>query len=196
MKKIITLLIIYSLLFISLTPIKASESLSILIHIENAKDLYLIQLQEKTMKVQIISSSLYLPIPALKEERAMIKEVNFKNNYASLLTTINKAFNKKIQYYVSLDMPALLKHLNLKNNSYDYQSLDSLCKVSKTILAHLNIPTLIDYQSYIDTNLGYQQLYDLYKYFKKDDFTTKYYSLQYFVVNKKYLLLNKDFYRC
>lgn len=196
MKKIILLCLSF-VLFVSLfsQPLTAKEDdTSILIRIEGAKDLYLLKIKENTMNVYIIPEMLYLPIACLENQKSTLKGVDFSSSYDCLLTTINQALNQKVPYYANIKMEKLLSRLNLKKNTYDYKTLDSLCDTGKKIKENLDMGVLIDYQKYLKTNIDFDTIYKLYQFFQKDKIKINYFTQNYFVVNNKYFLITNDFY--
>lgn len=194
MKKIITILLTCTLLIgTQMIPIHASTKMQILVQIKNAKDLYLVSLQDKKVNVKSISMKSYLPIDGL-DKAYPLQDINFSKDYESLITTIEKAFHQSIDYYVILDMKTLLKDLEIPKSTYDYETLHSLTNTGKAILKEIDIATVIQYQKYIETNLGIKELYNLYDFFKSKDFTLSYYFPHYYEYKDTYLLLDTHFY--
>lgn len=193
MKKILLTIICICMLW---TPIKAEETIkqeSILISIKGAENLYLININDKTMKVKTISTNLYTKISCLDNEYSTLKSVDFTKSYPCLINTLAHCLNTKINHYVSVNMPAILKEIGLKENEYDYQTLDSLTSTAKKILKHFKLSMIIHYDDFIETDLNVNEIYELYQFFHKDKFSTKYYYLNYLVMNQRYYLLDARF---
>lgn len=193
MKKILLTIICICMLW---TPIKAEETIkqeSILISIKGAENLYLININDKTMKVKTISTNLYTKISCLDNEYSTLKSVDFTKSYPCLINTLAHYLNTKINHYVSVNMPAILKEIGLKENEYDYQTLDSLTSTAKKILKHFKLSMIIHYDDFIVTDLNVNEIYELYQFFHKDKFSTKYYYLNYLVMNQRYYLLDARF---
>lgn len=172
---------------------KKDDSIHILIQIEEAKDLYLLSIKDNTMKVQIISGKMYLPISCLNNDPSTINSVDFSNSYDCMINSLNKSLHLNIQYYANVKMKKLLKRLDLNKNTYDYKTLDSLCETGKKIKDKLSLSLVIDYQKYIDTNIDFETIYNLYKFFTKEKISIKYYTLSYFVINGKDIPMSTTF---
>ena len=193
MKKIIITLCFSMLILSNHNPIKANENPSILVHIKNASDCYLIEFDEEKMHVKIISNSLYLPIPALNNEAHMLKDVQFSSNYYSLVSSIQTFLETKIDVYASIDIKEILELLHLDPSMYDYKSLASLTKTASKIKHNLNLKTLLKYTDYIETNMDIETLYTIYKKCKNEKLNVSYYTLTYFISEKGYITFDKSF---
>ncbi|NBK97757.1 MAG: hypothetical protein EOM50_07020 [Erysipelotrichia bacterium] len=194
MKKTILSMIIFVLLLQSVfTPIHANDKIEILIAIKGDQYLYIVTLQDHTLQVKSVSSHLYTKISCLDNEYATLKSVDFTSSYPCLVNTLNQRLHTNIGYYVAIDMPALLNALHLKEDAYDYQSLHSLTNVAKQILDRFKLSLLIHYQDFVESDLDVNTMYELYCFFTKEKFTTKYYFLNYIVMNHQYYLLDASF---
>lgn len=169
------------------------DTKQILVHIKGADNLYLLNLNNKTMQVKTISSYLYTPISCLDNELSTLKSVDFTSSYTCLLNSIAHTFHTEIDNYVSIDMQKTLHAVGLKDDEYDYQTLESLTKTAKKILHNFKITMIANYTDYIETDLNVKDIYELYQFFSKDDFKTKYYYPNYLVFNQKYYLLDTRF---
>lgn len=193
MKKIlISLLLLVSSMY-TIDFVQASSSMDIIVQIQGANNLYLIQLDTNKVHVKSIANRLYTPLSCMKEPNTLAN-IDFTNDYDCLVDSLNNIFSESIDYYVSLDMKTLLQDLQIKETTYDYKTLSSLTKVGKEILNNISIKTIVQYQKYIKTNLGLKEMYDLYDFFSDKDFKVKYYYLHYFIHQNKYLLFDTHFY--
>lgn len=194
MKKILLPIITLCLLLNTLMlPIHAADTKQILVNIKGADNLYLISLKGKSMKVKTISNHLYTKISCLDNEYSTLKSVDFTNSYACLINSLNQSLHTTIDNYVIINMPAILKEVGLNENEYDYQSLASLTSVAKKILNKFKLSMIVHYKDFIETDLGVNDLYELYQFYHKEKFTTKYYYLNYIVMNDKYYLFDTSF---
>lgn len=194
MKKILLPIITLCLLLNTLMlPIHAADTKQILVNIKGADNLYLISLKGKSMKVKTISNHLYTKISCLDNEYSTLKSVDFTNSYACLINSLNQSLHTTIDNYVIINMPAILKEVGLNENEYDYQSLASLTSVAKKILNKFKLSMIVHYKDFIETDLGANDLYELYQFYHKEKFTTKYYYLNYIVMNDKYYLFDTSF---
>lgn len=196
MRKFLIPMITFCLLFTTLlVPLQAAQkdTKQILVNIKGAENLYLISLKGKTMKVKTISNQLYTKISCLDNEYSTLKSVDFTSSYTCLSNSMSKTLNTKIDNYVIINMPAILKEVGLNENEYDYQSLDSLTSVAKKILNNFKLSMIAHYSDFIETDLSVNDLYELYQFYHKEKFTTKYYYLNYIVMNDKFFLLDASF---
>lgn len=196
MRKTLVSMIAFCLLLTTLlVPLQAAEkdTKQILVNIKGAENLYLISLKDKTMKVKTISNQLYTKISCLDNEYSTLKSVDFTSSYTCLSNSMSKTLNTKIDNYVTINMSAILKEVGLNENEYDYQSLDSLTSVAKKILNNFKLSMITHYNDFIETDLSVNDLYELYQFYRKEKFTTKYYYLNYIVMNNKFYLLDASF---
>lgn len=196
MRKTLVSMIAFCLLLTTLlVPLQAAEkdTKQILVNIKGAENLYLISLKDKTMKVKTISNQLYTKISCLDNEYSTLKSVDFTSSYTCLSNSMSKTLNTKIDNYVTINMSAILKEVGLNENEYDYQSLDSLTSVAKKILNNFKLSMITHYNDFIETDLSVNDLYELYQFYRKEKFTTKYYYLNYIVMNDKFYLLDASF---
>lgn len=196
MRKTLVSMIAFCLLFTTLlVPLQAAQkdTKQILVNIKGAENLYLISLKGKTMKVKTISNQLYTKISCLDNEYSTLKSVDFTSSYTCLSNSMSKTLNTKIDNYVTINMSAILKEVGLNENEYDYQSLDSLTSVAKKILNNFKLSMITHYNDFIETDLSVNDLYELYQFYRKEKFTTKYYYLNYIVMNNKFYLLDASF---
>lgn len=192
MKKPIKIIILSFYLFLfSLLPVYAKEeSKEILIYIKEHEDLYLLNVDQNDIKVQIISQNTHLPISALENKEATIKSIDFTYSLNSLIPTLNTFLNKDIEYYASIDMNKVLKDLNIKAN---YKTPTALTKTIKQMKENLDLQLLLNYKDYLNTNLDLKTLYSFYTAFKNNDFKISYYTLPYLVYEDKYIPLETSF---
>lgn len=188
------LILLIVLLFSMVNEIHANEKLNILFTVQKDEHMYLMEIKDNNIKVKMISTKIYLPIPCLNNEKNTINSINFAQLNPCLVNTVNKAFNTNITHYIDLDMQSLLKDLNLPKNTYNYKTLSSLTKTAKKIKNKFSLSVLADYKKYITTSLTFQDLYQLYKISKKK-LKISYYYLNYINIDDTYLLLNNKFHK-
>ena len=189
MKKLIFILTIVLLFAI---PVQAEETYTILIHIQNAPNLYIMEIHDENVNVKTISNKTFLPIPALDMQSASIEEVNFSSAPKTLCNTISYFTKENIPYYVSLSLEELMNDLEI--NTYNLDTLSSLCDLAHTIKEKITIPVLLQYKKYINTNLSIKQLMHLYSLFQDSKMNYHFYHLFYFCTSNYDIPLETTFY--
>lgn len=183
------------LIIVHTTPICASEKLNILVSIKNDANRYIVEISKKNIKIKTISNKLYTTIPCLNDEKEKLERIDFSPINDCLINSLENTLHINIDNYVNVDMKTLLKAIDLPANSYDYKTLHSLTKVSNKIINRLNLSLLMNYQDYINTDLGFKELYTIYKSIKKKHSKITYYDLKYFIFDDSYILFDTTFHK-
>ncbi len=187
MKKIITYILVCAFM---ISPIHAQSKETILVYIEGHEALYIAELYSDEIKIKEVNTKLYLPLVCLANESSTIESVDFNNSYSCLIDSLSDAFNIKIDHYVSLNLAKLLQELDL-----DYPkdgSINTMNKLCTKIKDEIGISEILNYKDYVETSLGFDDLYDFYKLSKSDIEITQH-TLNYIIFEDTYIALQQEF---
>lgn len=186
MKKILLCLF---LLFSQSFPIQAASKQTILVISDDIPFVIIAEIKDREMQVNMIPSSLTLPLPDVNNYPSTLRSMDMKKHTDSIKNTVSNFYNKDIDHVVYVHMDNLAKDLELNLSEYDMKTMHGITSFFEAAKKNISASMIFKYQSYITSDMGLSQYYDLYKMFK-DHVDISYAYASYLVIDDLYIPLD------